>query len=80
LCTRVPIKAPNNTHTLLKVVLKVTLCLGPSLTLFSLIHPQFEYIAIRVSKIGYGLDRYPQSQDLQDFILTRLDSMNEEKL
>jgi hypothetical protein len=54
------------------VIHKVTLSLGPSLTLQSLFHPQLEGSG-KVSETGYCLVKLGMSpQDLQDLILTRL--------
>ncbi len=47
----------------------VTLSLGPSLTLESLFHPQFECVDKKVSEIGYcSMKLGIHSQDMQDFM------------
>jgi hypothetical protein len=54
----------------IRVILKVTLCLSPSLTIRSLFHPQFEY-RWKVSETGYHHTKLgSSSQDWQDCIVT----------
>jgi hypothetical protein len=54
----------------IRVILEVTLCLSPSLTMRSLFHPQFEY-RWKVIKTGYHHTKLgSSSQDLQDCTVT----------